>query len=543
MGASDHKIFVAARAGGLIFCTHLSVRRATLAILLQTKRTMASGTLPGATYHRASHLGAGTFGSVVVVYNDDGEEYALKLFRSDDHDMDDNGQLGTGSTNNADDDSDDEEYKPRQPIALGALREISCLRLLRGAHQHSNIVSMVDVQTEWSSDEDGGGGAGTSGCLSMALPLGKHGSLASALQKNLFMGCPQATKVKLAHGILSAVLYLHDNGILHRDVKSDNILLESSEDGDSLAWKPVLIDFSLAKPVDGTMWNTGTSSNNSLRQQQEALQMKIQLESLLHTGDVGTLVYNAPEVMAQEGYGKPADLYSVGVVLLELARGQLFTAEKAKQASAQIARAIASLPASTLFASLIRSLLTTDQDERISARDALNHAVFAKFGLLNSPPESHIIDIASALPYDKDNGDVDTENAPPNLDPSPASTAPLKKRRQTLERRLTLIDKMLQELVSDHPWTRWTALEYSIQLEELDDSNMEDCKNSQALADCCVLAHRFWELDLVDLNHLDSVTTGPFTNWSLDGYVDTEATIFMLLDYCLYPRMLSFGNR
>lgn len=34
---------------------------------------MASGTLPLATYHRAAALGEGTFGSVVIVYNDDGE--------------------------------------------------------------------------------------------------------------------------------------------------------------------------------------------------------------------------------------------------------------------------------------------------------------------------------------------------------------------------------------------------------------------------------------------------------------------------------------
>jgi hypothetical protein len=51
--------------------------------LFSAKTTMSSGTLPLAAYHRAQSLGEGTFGSVVAVFNDDGEEYALKLFLED----------------------------------------------------------------------------------------------------------------------------------------------------------------------------------------------------------------------------------------------------------------------------------------------------------------------------------------------------------------------------------------------------------------------------------------------------------------------------
>mmetsp|Transcript_32674 Transcript_32674/g.96316 ORF Transcript_32674/g.96316 Transcript_32674/m.96316 type:complete len:90 (-) Transcript_32674:25-294(-) len=50
---------------------------------------MSSGTLPLATYHRAAALGEGTYGSVVVVYNDDGEGFALKLFLDDEEEEDD----------------------------------------------------------------------------------------------------------------------------------------------------------------------------------------------------------------------------------------------------------------------------------------------------------------------------------------------------------------------------------------------------------------------------------------------------------------------
>lgn len=52
---------------------------------------MSSGAraLPLSTYHRAQSLGEGTIGSVVPVYNNEGEEYALKLFLNDDNEEND----------------------------------------------------------------------------------------------------------------------------------------------------------------------------------------------------------------------------------------------------------------------------------------------------------------------------------------------------------------------------------------------------------------------------------------------------------------------
>ena len=84
---------------------------------------MSSGTLPYGHYHRAQALGEGTYGSVICVYNDAGEELALKVFEAD------------------------EDY---DTMELGTLREISILRILRGDNGHRNIVSrvyLVCVQT------------------------------------------------------------------------------------------------------------------------------------------------------------------------------------------------------------------------------------------------------------------------------------------------------------------------------------------------------------------------------------------------------------
>lgn len=148
---------------------------------------MSSGSLPLATYHRAEALGAGTYGSVITVYNDDGESFALKMFDQDDDDEDDVG------------------------ISIGALRELSILRLFRGDNSHPNIIEMHDVQTGFEEEE----GAGTGGAMAMAMPVFPRGSLEDSIAS--FPN--KKAKIVIAHGVLSAVAHLHENGIIHRDIK------------------------------------------------------------------------------------------------------------------------------------------------------------------------------------------------------------------------------------------------------------------------------------------------------------------------------------
>lgn len=146
---------------------------------------MSSGSLPLSTYHRAESLGAGSYGSVIAVYDDDGNSFALKMF-----------------------DQDEDEVG----IALGALREISILRLFKGSNAHPNIIEMHDVQTGFGEDTEG---AGTGGVLAMAMPVFPRGSLEDSI--STFKS--KQEKVAIAHGLLSAVAHLHENGIIHRDIK------------------------------------------------------------------------------------------------------------------------------------------------------------------------------------------------------------------------------------------------------------------------------------------------------------------------------------
>ena len=88
---------------------------------------------------------------------------------------------------------------------------------------------------------------------------------------------------KLARELLEALDHIHRAGILHRDVKPGNVILEP--DGTAK-----LIDFGIAQPLDAT--------------------------ALTRTGLVlGTERYAAPEVMEGEPASERSDLYSLGVVL------------------------------------------------------------------------------------------------------------------------------------------------------------------------------------------------------------------------------------
>lgn len=89
----------------------------------------------------------------------------------------------------------------------------------------------------------------------------------------------------LAVGICRGLAHVHENGFIHRDVKSENVLLAAG-------WIPKLADFGMARPVEGD----------------EAQFMTI----------CGTDEYMAPELLFDEAYGAAADVYGLGMVLCEV---------------------------------------------------------------------------------------------------------------------------------------------------------------------------------------------------------------------------------
>jgi len=118
----------------------------------------------------------------------------------------------------------------------------------------------------------------------------------------------KGTKIRIAFELLSALCHLHDNSIIHRDVKPDNIMMDEND-------RPILIDFSLCKVLKPQ--ETATAET--------------------HTGNIGTACYISPECYNSVPYSYEADSYSVGVVLLELFKGTLLTDTVGRDKAALVA--------------------------------------------------------------------------------------------------------------------------------------------------------------------------------------------------------------
>ncbi len=107
---------------------------------------------------------------------------------------------------------------------------------------------------------------------------------------------PLATAEQFGKALLNGLSAAHAAGILHRDFKSDNIILRAAPDGEST---PVILDFGLARSLDER------SRRNSER------------------GLVGTFQYMAPEQLQAGPLTTATDVYAFGVVWFEMLTGQL----------------------------------------------------------------------------------------------------------------------------------------------------------------------------------------------------------------------------
>ena len=105
--------------------------------------------------------------------------------------------------------------------------------------------------------------------------------------------------------MLCALQHLHRNGLVHRDLKVENLLL--NKDGNIK-----IIDFGLSNFMPGFGEN-GPSDRQGL------------------TTQCGSPAYAAPELLAKKMYGPKVDVWSAGVVTYALLSGRLpFTVGRVK---------------------------------------------------------------------------------------------------------------------------------------------------------------------------------------------------------------------
>ncbi|KAL7715116.1 Tyrosine kinase [Entamoeba marina] len=127
--------------------------------------------------------------------------------------------------------------------------------------------------------------------LALVTEYAEHGSLRDVINNYPKSFIKDEMKLKFMLDAAKGIDYLHTNGILHRDIKPDNVLIVSM-DANIIA-NAKLTDFGSSRNINLLMTN------------------------VTFTKMIGTPVYMAPEVLSGNKYKTDADVFSFGVTLFE----------------------------------------------------------------------------------------------------------------------------------------------------------------------------------------------------------------------------------
>lgn len=174
-----------------------------------------------------------------------------------------------------------------------------------------------------------------------------HGDLSGYLEKNRGQILAETRLVEWFRQITSALQYLHGNNIIHRDLKTANIFLDEH-------WDTKLGDFGIAR----------------------VLQSAADLAETM----CGTPLYMSPEAFACIPYTAKTDIYSLGIVMYELASMDKDSNSIMPQMLLFriVHEATPTMPTcySDGVVELLTMMMVKDPEKRPSAKAILNHPLF-----------------------------------------------------------------------------------------------------------------------------------------------------------------------
>ena len=147
---------------------------------------------------------------------------------------------------------------------------------------HPNIVQIYDFVRE------------RDGSLYLAMEFLEGPSLSKILKQRGFL--PAREAVDFCRPVLSALEAAHKVGVIHRDIKPDNIVLATVQEGKGQVERVKVVDFGVARLKGDSVTDAGQA--------------------------LGTPVYMAPEQAQGGDIDERVDVYGVGAVLYELLTGR-----------------------------------------------------------------------------------------------------------------------------------------------------------------------------------------------------------------------------
>jgi CheY-like chemotaxis protein len=148
---------------------------------------------------------------------------------------------------------------------------------------HPNAVAIIDS------------GVSSSGIAYLVTELLEGQTLGDELSQK--MRLPVARVAEILIPVCQVLAAAHAMGVVHRDIKPDNIFLQRGRDGEIVK----VLDFGIAKLIGGSVSTTAQTSKHEV---------------------IGTPIYMAPERLRNDPHDGRADVYSVGVMAYEMLAGE-----------------------------------------------------------------------------------------------------------------------------------------------------------------------------------------------------------------------------
>src|SRR5580692_9404123 len=162
---------------------------------------------------------------------------------------------------------------------------------------HPNSMQVIDY------------GAEPDGLLYIAMEYLDGRSLHRVIREDRPLHAARITDILMQ--TLAALAVAHDMGVVHRDLKPDNIMILSGTDDDGRPKDIVKVcDFGIAKITDSRAYRDGPGRTSDAPLTTAGLM-------------IGTPEYMSPEQGSGQKLDARSDLYSVGVILFEMLTGKV----------------------------------------------------------------------------------------------------------------------------------------------------------------------------------------------------------------------------